>query len=262
MSSLYEILGVDPSASHAELRRAYLATIAEVHPDRARTAGEIDERTRLTASVTAAWAVLGDAASRAAYDRSSGAGLLPRPLRRLRSLLARRRWVVGRPHPRIDLAPVRSVTGAGWALVYETRLGQWLLVLAVSSLAASLGGATAGAAAAAAVGLLLAGGGEPTPLADARAISIVAGRAPGAILRRFTSASAGWLSPRLAEAIERERRYGADVSSHLERTRRAIGKEGELRRPAPPPSTFAPKPGRRRPSRPPRGSGRPRSRRP
>jgi hypothetical protein len=264
MTTLYEILGADPDLSPAELRRAYLATIAEVHPDRARTGDEVIERTRLTAAVTAAWAVLGDPVARDSYDRSIGARRLPAPLRRLRRLasrLAQRRWVVGRPHPRIDLSPVRSAAGAWRDLLYETRLGQWSLVVLATGLATTLGGPTGGAAAGAAAGLLLAGAGEPTPLEDARSIAAWIGSLPRGVLRSFGAVAAGWLSPRLAETIERERRYGGDVASHLERTSRSIAREGERARP-PAPAAWAPGRERRRPPRPPRRSGRPRSSRP
>jgi hypothetical protein len=64
----YEVLGVRPDASAAELRRAYVALARRHHPD----APGGDER-RMQ-SVTAAWAVLGDPARRAAYDVSLGGG--------------------------------------------------------------------------------------------------------------------------------------------------------------------------------------------
>ncbi len=66
----YEVLGVRPDASAAEVRRAYLALARRHHPDAhaqggaaARAAAE-----RRMQEVTAAWAVLGDPARRAAFD--------------------------------------------------------------------------------------------------------------------------------------------------------------------------------------------------
>lgn len=73
----YRILGVAPTASRDEIRRAYLALARRYHPDRAdpRTAdpdvepgGGADRSARM-AAVNHAWRVLGDADSRAAYDR-------------------------------------------------------------------------------------------------------------------------------------------------------------------------------------------------
>jgi curved DNA-binding protein CbpA len=65
----YEVLGVEPTASDAEIRRAYLALARRFHPD-ANPGGE--ERMR---AVNEAWAVLGDARQRAQLDR----GVKPDP---------------------------------------------------------------------------------------------------------------------------------------------------------------------------------------
>jgi hypothetical protein len=59
----YETLGVARSASAAEVRAAYRAAARDHHPD----AG--GDRARMQA-LNAAWAVLGDPARRAAYDRT------------------------------------------------------------------------------------------------------------------------------------------------------------------------------------------------
>ena len=66
----YEVLGVPPSASHDELRDAYRSEALAQHPDRhasadAHAAAEAELRMRV---VNAAWQVLGDPVSRAAYD--------------------------------------------------------------------------------------------------------------------------------------------------------------------------------------------------
>jgi hypothetical protein len=62
--TLYEVLGVPPSAAAAEIRRAYVALAREHHPDR--EGGDADTMR----AVNQAWATLGDPARRARYDRS------------------------------------------------------------------------------------------------------------------------------------------------------------------------------------------------
>jgi curved DNA-binding protein CbpA len=59
----YEVLGVEPTATDAEIRRAYVALARRFHPD-ANPAGE--ERMR---AVNEAWAILGDRTRRAGWDR-------------------------------------------------------------------------------------------------------------------------------------------------------------------------------------------------
>jgi hypothetical protein len=59
----YAVLGVEPGASDAEIRRAYVALARRFHPD-ANPGGE--DRMR---DVNEAWAILGDRARRAAWDR-------------------------------------------------------------------------------------------------------------------------------------------------------------------------------------------------
>lgn len=61
----YAVLGVEPGASDAEIRRAYLALARRFHPD-ANPGGE--DRMR---AVNEAWAILGDRARRTAWDRRS-----------------------------------------------------------------------------------------------------------------------------------------------------------------------------------------------
>ncbi len=62
MSDLYEILGVSRDASEAEIKKAYRAKARTVHPD----AGGDEESFK---QVQRAYQVLGDAQSRARYDR-------------------------------------------------------------------------------------------------------------------------------------------------------------------------------------------------
>jgi DnaJ-class molecular chaperone len=63
----YAFLGVLPSASERVLRAAYRARAQELHPDRDPTPGATERFQRLEQ----AWAILGDAARRSAYDASS-----------------------------------------------------------------------------------------------------------------------------------------------------------------------------------------------
>lgn len=62
----YERLGVDPSASQVEIRRAYRQLARETHPDRNPNDPQAEARFR---RVKAAYDVLGDPAKRARYDR-------------------------------------------------------------------------------------------------------------------------------------------------------------------------------------------------
>jgi len=64
--SLYDRLGVAPTASTAEIRAAYRRLARAAHPDHAGSAREM-------AVLNEAWRVLGDPARRAAYDRSAAA---------------------------------------------------------------------------------------------------------------------------------------------------------------------------------------------
>lgn len=68
----YEVLGVSPSASPAELRRAYLALARRHHPDfHGNDTPLAQERARRRMQeVNAAWYVLGDPARRRSYDLS------------------------------------------------------------------------------------------------------------------------------------------------------------------------------------------------
>lgn len=87
----YTTLGVSPAASQQEVRAAYLRLMRASHPDRARHDPAAAERAR---QANAAYEVLGDAASRAAYDRLlAGAG---RP-ERDPDVAARRRRAASHP---------------------------------------------------------------------------------------------------------------------------------------------------------------------
>ena len=63
-ADLYEVLGVDRSASADDLRAAYRQRARETHPDAGGAPGEFQ-------AVQAAWEVLGDEERRRRYDRSA-----------------------------------------------------------------------------------------------------------------------------------------------------------------------------------------------
>lgn len=63
----YEVLGIAPSASGDELRRAYRRRLRETHPDTGGSPARFH-------AVQAAWEVLGDPDARSAYDRGTSAG--------------------------------------------------------------------------------------------------------------------------------------------------------------------------------------------
>lgn len=64
MNDYYALLGVSANVGHAELRRAWRRLALRWHPDRAGSGA-----TATFQKIQAAYAVLSDAASRAAYDR-------------------------------------------------------------------------------------------------------------------------------------------------------------------------------------------------
>ena len=69
----YEILGVERSASDAELKSAYRKLAMQYHPDR--NPGNHEEATEKFKEITEAYGVLADADKRAAYDRYGHAGV-------------------------------------------------------------------------------------------------------------------------------------------------------------------------------------------
>ena len=63
----YDVLGVSPSASDGELHRAYVRLARRWHPDLNDGSPEAEHRMR---ELNEAWAVVGDPAARARYDRA------------------------------------------------------------------------------------------------------------------------------------------------------------------------------------------------
>ena len=119
----YEILGVDPAAPMAEIRRRYLQLARDSHPDfhngsdRDRRAAE--ERMR---RINAAWAVLGDVDARADYDRRRLAGR-PRP-----TFHAHSHGGVDEPDPwrPFDDGPVRGFDDRDDRPITGSQLPSWL----------------------------------------------------------------------------------------------------------------------------------------
>lgn len=72
----YDVLGVPPSATRAEIREAYVERARRLHPDRA---GGDPSRARRMQEVNEAWRVLGHAARRSAYDATLAAVVRPEP---------------------------------------------------------------------------------------------------------------------------------------------------------------------------------------
>lgn len=66
----YDVLGVDATAGHAEIRAAYRRLMREHHPDLRPGDPGAEEMSR---RLTAAWAVLSRPTARAAYDRTRSA---------------------------------------------------------------------------------------------------------------------------------------------------------------------------------------------
>ena len=94
----YEVLGVAPSASAAELRRAYLARARQHHPDAGGHGGAMTE-------VNEAWAVLSDPSRRRRYDLAqAGAEASP-------AVDSDETWV-GRPGG--EGSPTVGTDGGGW----------------------------------------------------------------------------------------------------------------------------------------------------
>jgi hypothetical protein len=77
----FEVLGVEPGCTDAEVKAAYVALVKRFHPDAGREAGTADLHDVLEAifiRVGEAWEVLGDGKSRLSYEARSGVVRKPR----------------------------------------------------------------------------------------------------------------------------------------------------------------------------------------
>ena len=95
----YQVLGVSPSASAAEIKSAYRSLVKQHHPDAAEGISDDPER---ILEINAAWELLGDSEARQRFDagrsQRSARSATPRPSRR--SLPKRRqRQLGGRDEP-------------------------------------------------------------------------------------------------------------------------------------------------------------------
>lgn len=189
--TLYDLLDVSPFATGDELQSAYWRAARKFHPDKTAenlhsgvrpTSGDVAHQEALMKELNQAWEVLGNGMARAAYDASIG---LRRPgptavsLRNLSARLFRHRpaWRLrARVLDAPDLTPLRRVIVTLRDTLWATRLGQWLTLLVVAMALSGAGGilgfwqgpVTLGALAL--IALVLARGGEPTPLLDALAL--------------------------------------------------------------------------------------------
>ncbi|MDP9452406.1 MAG: J domain-containing protein [Actinomycetota bacterium] len=132
VSSYYEVLGVAPTATSEEIRRAYRQRARDLHPDRQIDRAEPPQAEPPQAEPTSslrdmqvlneAWRVLGDRERRSAYDRVLAGA---RPERRAAPPTGSRRF--GEAAEPLD--PVGS-DAPGWAVAVARGL-PWVAVLAV-----------------------------------------------------------------------------------------------------------------------------------
>lgn len=138
MSTHYETLGVLPTASSDDIRRAYRRLAQRFHPDRhlQSPAGEAANASRRMRDINRAWSVLSDADARQHYDlelalaRSRAARTAPGPgSTRPAPAAARASAAPPRAEPAyhgyVDVAPGYGV----WTAIF--RAVPWLLVIVV-----------------------------------------------------------------------------------------------------------------------------------
>jgi curved DNA-binding protein CbpA len=104
-TDLYAVLGLDASATQAQIRSAFRALLRRHHPDTRVLEDSAQAKISDVAlqHVLSAYAVLGDSVRRAAYDQQARLGSLP-PLARLRP---------PQPRPRPERWPGQPLIQAG-----------------------------------------------------------------------------------------------------------------------------------------------------
>lgn len=211
-STHYELLGIEPDASPAEIREARRARLIVTHPDRGRTLEDRARREQLSAAINLAADTLLDPRTRRLYDRRIG----------IRS-------------PLLPPAATRAVR-RGSAPLIHTRIGQWGILLAIILLGGAFGVAPLLVGLiAVGVTLLLARAGNPTPLTDLERIVTRAAhflRGPGARAgRAATAAATASFRERLAEA-RRDAEGGATSGGSMPPRRGAFSApDGDEERP-------------------------------
>ena len=196
----YEIIGVSPYADEATIAGAFRTKMAEVHPDRARDEEDRVRRTAAAATVSAAYRVLRDPEARADLDLElAAADSWGWRIGRLRAAIGRRRAPsITRPSVRIpevripemrvpevelpfDGDDLRAASARGGSLLrtiggflFDTRLGQWLVLVLLWAVPALVDALTGRGLPSSAILLLIAGAaalmgrrGAPSPAHDA-----------------------------------------------------------------------------------------------
>ena len=196
----YEIIGVSPYADEATIAGAFRTKMAEVHPDRARDEEDRVRRTAAAATVSAAYRVLRDPEARADLDLElAAADSWGWRIGRLRAAIGRRRAPsITRPSVRIpemripemrvpevelpfDGDDLRAASARGGSLLrtiggflFDTRLGQWLVLVLLWAVPALVDALTGRGLPSSAILLLIAGTaalmgrrGAPSPAHDA-----------------------------------------------------------------------------------------------
>ena len=72
----YQVLGVSPSASAAEIKSAYRSLVKQHHPDAAEAISDDPER---ILEINAAWELLGDSEARQRFDAGRSQRSVPAP---------------------------------------------------------------------------------------------------------------------------------------------------------------------------------------
>lgn len=129
------MLGVDPRAGIDQIRDRYRALARELHPDRRAAAGDRAEDGPASdmAAVNQAWAVLGDPARRAAYDRQLRGGTATTQSARA----ATPRYGPANPPPTHDTAPIGCLASTAGFLPWLALLAALAAIFVFTAYAAT-----------------------------------------------------------------------------------------------------------------------------